>query len=270
MPDHHIDMRVASAPAANNRETFRVLGVRLAALQIPDVIERMEAWIARRDGSRFIAVTNVHVVMEARHKPSFRKVLESADLCVPDGMPLVWVGRLRGHPLERRVYGPDLLLDFCRETHEEGYRHFFYGGAPGVPEALAEKLKERFPRLNVVGVCSPPFRPLTAEEDARQIEMIHQAAPDVLWVGLGCPKQEHWMYEHRDRLRVPVLVGVGQAFDIHSGRSRQAPAWIREHGLEWLYRLLAEPRRLWRRYLLYNSEFIVCESLEVLGLKRFH
>lgn len=257
-----------ASSVAVERQTFRVLGVRIAAMQIPDVIKQMETRIAHRDGSHFIAVTNVHVVMEARNDPSFRKVLESADLCVPDGMPLIWVGRLRGHLLERRVYGPDLLLDFCHETYDKGYRHFFYGGAPGVAETLAERLKERFPSLNVVGVCSPPFRPLTAEEDAQQIEMIHLAAPDVLWVGLGCPKQERWMYEHREQLRVPVLVGVGQAFDIHSGRSKQAPYWLREHGLEWLYRLLAEPRRLWRRYLLYNSQFIVCEALEILRLKQ--
>jgi N-acetylglucosaminyldiphosphoundecaprenol N-acetyl-beta-D-mannosaminyltransferase len=243
--------------------------VRVAALQIPDVIQRMQEWILQRDGGHFIAVANVHVMMEAQHDPSFRKVLETAALCVPDGMPLVWVGRIRGHPLQRRVYGPDLLVDFCQQTQEMGYRHFFYGGAPGVPEAMTERLKKRFPRLNVVGSYSPPFRHLTAEEDARQIEMIRLAEPDVLWVGLGCPKQERWISAHLDRLEVPIILGVGQAFDIHSGRSKQAPGWLREHGLEWLYRLVAEPRRLWRRYLLYNSQFIVCESLEILGLKRF-
>lgn len=261
-------MSTATSPTSNIR-TFQVLGAQVAALQIPDVIRQMEMWIAQRDGSRFIAVTNVHVVMEGRRDPSFRTVLQAADLCVPDGMPLIWVGRLRGHLLPRRVYGPDLLWDFCRQTHEMGYRHFFLGGAPGVPEALAAKLKRPFPRLNVVGICSPPFRPLTADEDAQQIEMIRAAAPDVLWVGLGCPKQERWMYEHCERLCVPVLVGVGQAFNIHSGHSKRAPAWLSEHGLEWLYRLLAEPKRLWRRYLVYNSQFIVCESLELLGLKQF-
>jgi len=257
----------ASTLAGN--ASLNILGVRVDAVQIPDVIKEMGKWISQRDRPHYIAVANVHVVMEARHDPSFKKVLEEADLCVPDGMPLIWVGRLRGHKLQRRVYGPDLLLEFCRETQEMGYRHYFYGGAPGVPEELSEKLKGQFPQLNVAGVCSPPFRPMTAEEDARQVEMINQATPDVLWVGLGCPKQERWMREHRDRLRVPVLVGVGQAFDIHSGRSKQAPKWLREHGLEWLYRLLCEPRRLWRRYLLYNSEFIFWESLELLRLNWF-
>ena len=257
------------SPGAPVVRRFRVLGVPIGAVQIPDVVTQMEAWIRGREGSHFIAVTNVHVLMEARHDADFKRLLESADLCVPDGSPLVWIGRWRGFPLKRRVYGPDLLLDFCRETNTRGYRHFFYGAAPGVPEALAEKLKRQFPGLEVAGAYSPSFGALTPEEDARIVEMINRSEADVLWVGLGCPKQERWMSEHRERLRVPVMVGVGQAFDIHSGRLNQAPAWIREHGLEWLYRLLREPRRLWRRYLIYNSEFIVAEFLEATGLKRF-
>jgi N-acetylglucosaminyldiphosphoundecaprenol N-acetyl-beta-D-mannosaminyltransferase len=248
---------------------FRVLGVQVHALQIPDVIHQMEAWISQRCGSHFIAVANVHVLMEARHSLSFRMVLDSADLCVPDGMPLVWIGRSHGYSLKRRVCGPDLLLDFCEETNARGYRHFFYGGAPGVPEALAAKLKHQFPMLEVVGTYSPPFRPSTPEEDTRIIEMINRAAPDVLWVGLGCPKQECWIYEHREQLRAPVLLGVGQAFDLHAGRLQQAPVWMREHGLEWLFRLMAEPRRLWRRYLIYNSQFICSLFLELSKLKRF-
>ncbi len=258
---------VAIASAA--RPGFRVLGVRVDAVQIPDVVAQMEGWISQRGGSHFIVVTNVHVLMESRHNSSFKGVLDAADLCVPDGMPLIWVGRSRGYPLKSRVYGPDLLLDFCRETNAKGYRHFFYGGAPGVPEALAAKLKRQFPMLEVVGTYSPPFGPLTQEENARMVAMINYKAVDVLWVGLGCPKQELWMHQHRELLRAPVLVGVGQAFDIHAGRTRQAPTWMREHGLEWLFRLTAEPRRLWRRYLIYNSEFVIFELLEFLGLRKF-
>ena len=251
------------------RRSYRVLGVRFDAVQIAGVVARMEEWIGRREGSRYIAVSNVHVLMEGRHSVSFRKALDGADLCVPDGMPLVWVGRLRGHQLKRRVYGPDVLLNFCQETQAKGYRHFFYGGAAGVPEALGEKLQQQFPRLEIAGTYSPPFRVLTPEEDAAVVDMINGANADVLWVGLGCPKQELWMYEHRERLRVPALVGVGQAFDIHAGRVRQAPRWMREHGLEWLFRLAAEPRRLWRRYLVYNSEFVFSELLEILGVRKF-
>jgi N-acetylglucosaminyldiphosphoundecaprenol N-acetyl-beta-D-mannosaminyltransferase len=249
--------------------SYRVLGVRFDAVQIPGVIARMEEWIAQREGAHYIAVSNVHVLMEARNSVSFRNVLDGADLCVPDGMPLVWVGRLRGQNLKHRVYGPDLFLSFCRETQAKGYRHFFYGGAAGVAEALAVKLREQFPMLEIAGTYSPPFRPLTPEEDAGVVDMINRASADVLWVGLGCPKQEIWMYEHRERLRVPVLAGVGQAFDIHAGRVRQAPRWMREHGLEWLFRLASEPSRLWRRYLVYNSEFVLSELAEILGVRKF-
>jgi N-acetylglucosaminyldiphosphoundecaprenol N-acetyl-beta-D-mannosaminyltransferase len=162
-----------------------------------------------------------------------------------------------------------LLLAFCEESAGRGYRHFFYGGEPGVAERLAESLKTRFPGLKVVGTCSPPFRPLSANEDAEMVEMINRAKPDVLWVGLGAPKQERWMHEHKGRLRVPVLVGVGAAFDMLSGRRKQAPRLLREHGLEWFFRLLQEPRRLWRRYLVYGSKFIAYLLLESLRLKNF-
>jgi N-acetylglucosaminyldiphosphoundecaprenol N-acetyl-beta-D-mannosaminyltransferase len=251
----------------HGRTCFHALGVRVDAAQIPQVIERMEEWIKDGRSSHFVLLTNVHNLMEAQHDASFKRMLNSADLSVPDGMPVVWVGRLRGHRLARRVYGPDLVWDFCRETHRRKYTHFFYGGAPGVPEDLARNLKERFSMVRVVGTYSPPFRPLTPEEDAEVVDMINRAAPDVLWVGLGCPKQERWMYDHRERLRVPVMAGVGQAFDIFSGRVRQAPRWMREHGLEWLFRLLQEPRRLWRRYLIYNSQFLYYFFLELLGVK---
>jgi N-acetylglucosaminyldiphosphoundecaprenol N-acetyl-beta-D-mannosaminyltransferase len=260
--------RVASKSEAN-ASTFHVLGVRVNALQIPTVIARIEQWISNGRNCHFIAVTNIHGVMEAQHDDSFKKVLTSADLVVPDGMPLVWLGRLRGHGVKRRVYGPDLLRDFMRQTQGKAYSHFFFGGAPGIPEEVAAKLTVQFPGLRVAGTYSPPFRPLSAEEDESVVQMINHAEPDVLWVGLGCPKQERWMYEHSDRIKVPVIVGVGQAFDLHSGTKRPAPTWMREHGLEWLFRLLQEPRRLWRRYLVYGTEFLWNVSLELLGLKQF-
>ena len=184
-------------------------------------------------------------------------------------MPLVWLGRLRGFPLKRRVYGPELMLEFCRATVRKGYRHFFYGGTPGVADELAAKLARQFPGLQVVGVFSPPFRPLTPDEDAQVARRIRDAQPDVLWVGLSTPKQERWMYEHRESVEAPVMVGVGAAFDLNTGRLRQAPRWMREHGLEWLWRLLMEPRRLWRRYLLGGAEFVWWVVLEFVGLKKF-
>ncbi len=248
---------------------FRVLGVRVDALQIPGVVAQMEHWIEERGGGRYIAVTGMHGVVEAQHDSTFKNVLNAADLVVPDGMPLVWLGRLQGQSLPRRVYGPELMLAFCQASAPRGYRHFFFGGAPGVPEQLAEVLQERFPELQVVGTYSPPFRSLTPQEDEEIIQVIRNAAPDIVWVGLSTPKQEQWMYEHRERLSVPVLIGVGAAFDFHTGRVKQAPLWMREHGLEWLFRLIQEPRRLWRRYIIHGAKFCYWVALELLGLKKF-
>jgi|SRR5579872_705135 len=248
--------------------SFRVLGVQVDAVQIPEVIQQIETWIQRREPCHFIAVSGMHGVMEARNNAEFMRVLNSADLVVPDGMPLVWVGRLRGHRLPRRVYGPELMLAVCDGAATRGVRHFFFGGAPEVPEKLAQSLRDRFPGLNVVGAYSPPYRPVTHEEDEEIIAAINAAVPDILWIGLSTPKQEKWMYAHHDRLHVPVLIGVGAAFDINSGTKRQAPGWMREHGLEWFFRLIQEPRRLWRRYILYGSQFVFYIGLELLGLRK--
>jgi N-acetylglucosaminyldiphosphoundecaprenol N-acetyl-beta-D-mannosaminyltransferase len=249
--------------------SYRILGVRVDAVQIPDVISRMESWIAHRDACRFIAVTDMHSLMQAQRAASFRNILRNADLVVPDGFPLVWLGRRKGFALHRRVYGPELLERFCEATTAKGYRHFFYGGAPGVAQTLAGRLVARFPGLQVAGAHSPPFRPLTQDEEGAVISLINDSAADVLWVGLGAPKQERWMFEHRGCLNVPVQLGVGAAFDFHSGRVAQAPPWMRNHGLEWLFRLSREPRRLSRRYLLYGPQFVALVLFEVLGLKKF-
>jgi N-acetylglucosaminyldiphosphoundecaprenol N-acetyl-beta-D-mannosaminyltransferase len=254
----------------NETQVFRVLGVQVNALQTPDVIAQMEEWIARREGCRYIAVTGMHGVMESQHDGRFKDILNAAGMVVPDGYPLVWLGRRKGFPrLRRRVYGPELMAAFCEQTAAKGYRHFFYGGAPGVAQELAARFAARYPGLAVAGTYCPPFRALTADEDRDVVSAIEQARVDIVWVGLSTPKQEQWMFEHRERLRVPVLVGVGAAFDFHTERMAQAPKWLRENGLEWLFRLIQEPRRLWRRYLLYGSEFIVLVALESLGLRKF-
>jgi N-acetylglucosaminyldiphosphoundecaprenol N-acetyl-beta-D-mannosaminyltransferase len=247
--------------------SFRVLGVRVDAVQIPDVITGMESWIEEGSGGHFIAVTGMHGITEAQHDTRLKEILNRADLVVPDGMPLVWLGRLRGFPLQRRVYGPELMLEFCGATAGRGYRHFFYGGAPGVTEQLADRLRREFPGLVVAGVYAPPYRALTEGESEDIARLIRGAAPDILWVGLSTPRQERWMAEFCARLAVPVMVGVGAAFDLNAGRVRQAPHWMREHGLEWFWRLLMEPRRLWRRYLVLGPEFVWQASLELLGLK---
>jgi N-acetylglucosaminyldiphosphoundecaprenol N-acetyl-beta-D-mannosaminyltransferase len=252
-----------------SRGRFSVLVLTFNAIQIPDVIVEMRQWIARREACRYIAVTGMHGITEARHKEKFRQAIVEADLVVADGMSVVWIGRCRGHHLRRRVYGPELMLRFCKETVSAAYRHYLLGGAPGVPEQLANCLEKACPGITIVGTHSPPFRQSTPEEEAALIENINRAAPDVLWVGLGTPKQEMWMHRHRDKLRVPVMIGVGAAFDFLSLRKSQAPVWIRERGFEWLFRLTREPKRLWKRYLIGGFEFVFLVALELLGLRHF-
>lgn len=255
-----------SCPMSKQLSSFRLLRNNIHATQIEDVTEIFEGWIAGQRRSHYVALCNVHMVMESYNDPYFCSALASADLVLPDGMPLIWAARRHGFPLRRRVYGPDLLLEFCQTTSPKGYRHFLFGGHPGVPEAVAARLARTCPGIQIVGTCSPPFRKHTAEEHSEMIARINGSGADVLWVALGCPKQELWMYENRDRLDVPVIAGVGQAFDIYAGRVRQAPQWARNNGLEWAFRLMTSPRRLWRRYLLYNMQFLYCVALDGLGL----
>lgn len=250
------------------RTRYPVLGVDIDAVQVPDAIIRMSKWIDSGICGRYVAAANVHMIIEAVRNPDFKNILQNADMVVPDGMPLVWRGRKQGAVLPRRVYGPELMFEFCRTTQDRGYRHFFYGGAPGVAEKLVESLSSQM-LIEIAGTLSPPFKPLSAAEDATLVEQINAARPNILWVCLGCPKQERWMFMHRDVLRVPVMVGVGQAFDIYAGSLRQAPSILRENGLEWLFRLCIEPRRLWRRYLLYNSRFLYYSALERCGARKF-
>lgn len=248
---------------------FCVLGVRVHAVQIPDVVAQMEEWIARREAGHTIAVTGMHGVTEALHDAEFKKVLNSASMVVPDGYPLIVLGRRQGFTLPRRVYGPDLMAAFFEQTATKGYRHFFYGGAPGVAEELANCFCRRFAGTEIAGTVCPPFRELTGEEERGIAARIREARPDVVWVGLSTPKQERWMARFRSLAEVPVMIGVGAAFDFHTGRVRRAPAWLGEHGLEWLFRLAMEPRRLWRRYLLRGPEFLYHAGLEALGLRHY-
>ncbi len=253
----------SAATSSCSPDAFCVLGTRVNAVQIPGVIAQMQDWIRRRDSCRYIAVTGMHGVTEARHDPQLRAALASASLVVPDGMPLVWLGRRHGFTLPRRVYGPELMLRFFRETTSR-YRHFYYGGAPGGADALAHKFARQFPAHEIAGSFSPPYRNLSKDDSREICSMINDSNPDIVWVGLGTPKQERWMRDHQHLLSAPVLVGVGAAFDFHAGRVRSAPAWMGDHGLEWLFRLAQEPRRLWHRYLVRGSEFAALAILEFL------
>jgi len=249
--------------------TYRQLGIRVNAVEIPDAIAIVEHWIACRGPAQYIAVTGMHGMTEAQEDPQFKQVLNQAGLVVPDGMPLVWLARRHGFDLKRRVYGPEFMISFCAATAQKSYRHFFYGGAEGVAQDLASTLKRRFPGVVVAGTYTPPFRRLTSQEENEVEHLVLQTNPDILWVGLSTPKQENWMFAHR-HLSVPVMVGVGAAFDLNTGRLRQAPSWMREHGLEWLFRLCAEPRRLWRRYLIQGSKFVLYLLAEMIGLRKFN
>jgi len=249
-------------------QRVNVLGVGVSVLNLRTALDAItEAVRDRRKG--YICVTGVHGVMEAQADEVFRHILNQAFLCTPDGMPMVWVGRLRGHRAMRRVYGPDLMLEVCAWSEDNGCRHFFYGGAPGVAEALRDRLKMRFPRLQIVGCYTPPFRPLSANEEQELQEMVRKAKPDMLWVGLSTPKQEKFMAGLLSRLEVTLMIGVGAAFDFHAGRVRQAPRWMQRSGLEWFHRLCHEPRRLAGRYFRNNPLFILKIAGQFAGLKKY-
>jgi N-acetylglucosaminyldiphosphoundecaprenol N-acetyl-beta-D-mannosaminyltransferase len=238
-----------------------VLGVRVSAINMEMAVRTIEDWIVQQE-SHYVCVTGVHGVMESQRDKALLRIHNAAGLVTPDGMPLVWLSRLMGFPQVERVYGPDLMLAVCAK---QGYRQFFYGGSPGVAERLASRLQSRFPGLQVAGVYSPPFGALSPEEDTAVVEHLNVANPDIVWVGISTPKQECWMAEHIGRLSAPVLIGVGAAFDFHAGLKKQAPYWMQWSGLEWLFRLLMEPRRLWRRYLINNPRFLWLVLLQALG-----
>lgn len=259
-----------SAPTPQSKPpspSYDVLGVRVHCVQIPDVIAEVESWIESREQTRYIALTGMHGVSESIRDLGFRKILNSASLVVPDGMPLIWLARWHQHPIERRVCGADLMEAFCQQTGSR-YRHFFYGGAPGVAERLAQCLRNRH-NITLAGTYTPPFRRLTNEEENEVAARVQAAAPDVMWIGLSTPKQERWMYDHKNKFLVPVMFGVGAAFDFNSGKLRRAPDWMGNLGLEWLFRLLAEPKRLWKRYLVTIPIAIWSVSLEMFHLKKF-
>jgi N-acetylglucosaminyldiphosphoundecaprenol N-acetyl-beta-D-mannosaminyltransferase len=256
---------LSSSPVPGHAQlpSFRILGVRVDAVQMSDAVKRLCSWLENPQAvTHYVAVTGMHGVAESRQNEEFRRVLNTAGMVVPDGMPLVWLGRLQGFPLRHRVCGSELMDRFCQVTGN-AYRHFFFGGAPGVAEELAQILHEKH-GIVIAGAYTPPFRPLTDAEERELASIVDEASPHVFWVGLSTPKQEKWMYEHRHKLSVPVMLGVGAAFDMNSGNLRRAPEWMRENGLEWLFRLGCEPRRLWKRYLITIPQAVWFVCMELL------
>jgi N-acetylglucosaminyldiphosphoundecaprenol N-acetyl-beta-D-mannosaminyltransferase len=245
-----------------------VLGVGISAVNPVLALQTIIGWIDRRQ-HQYVCVTGVHGVMESQRNETLRGIHNRSGMVTPDGMPMVWLSKLSGHRHVDRVYGPDLMLSVCAASPALGYRHFLYGGNDGVAELLAERLRARFPGLEIVGTHTPPFRPLSAEEDAAVVEQINQSGAQIVWVGLSTPKQEQWMASHLGRLDANVLLGVGAAFDFHAGLVPQAPRWVQRSGFEWGYRLLTNPRRLWKRYLSNNPTFVFRVVQQRLGLKTY-
>lgn len=232
-----------------------VLGQRLDATDYADATARVIDW-ANRGESRYVCLSNVHMVMQGWDDSNFRQIINAADLITTDGVPLVWCLRALGLPSAVRVYGPDLTLHVCAAAAQQQLAIGLYGGTAQSLKEFAALLQSRFPAIEIACSIAPPFRPLTEAEDATYTKQLAESGARILFVGIGCPKQEIWMSEHRGRLNMPML-GVGAAFDFHAGRVKQAPAWLQAIGLEWLFRLLMEPRRLWRRYAWHNPRFVL-------------
>jgi N-acetylglucosaminyldiphosphoundecaprenol N-acetyl-beta-D-mannosaminyltransferase len=244
-----------------------VLGAPVHIVGVEDVLRLMEQWIRERDRCHWIAVTGSHGALEAHKHPDFRDVLKTADLSVPDGR---WAARVAASKMScetHQVRGADLVSAFCELSCHKGFTNYFYGDTDETLSLASNRLQAKHPGVKIVGTYSPPFRQLTAGEDAAVVEMINRANPDVLWVALGLPKQERWIVAHRGRLKVPVIVAVGAAIKFHSGTVVPAPRWASRAGLEWLWRLVHEPRTVWRRALIYGPQFMALSLLDVIRHK---
>ena len=255
---------VSAAKAAPEIATRRILGVPVAITDYAGAVDAMDAMI--ESGNRgYVCAVAVHALTVGLDDPVMAEALQGATLVLPDGMPVVWAANMLGAGLADRVYGPELMLRYSDHCAERGHRIWLYGGRDqGSLVQLALNLRRRHPGINIVGGYSPPFRPMTEEEEDALVDQINDARPDVLWVGIGVPKQEKWMARMRDRLDVPVMCAVGAAFDFHAGRISQAPSWMQQRGLEWIYRIAQEPRRLLPRYLYFNPRFVLAFARQYL------
>jgi N-acetylglucosaminyldiphosphoundecaprenol N-acetyl-beta-D-mannosaminyltransferase len=249
-------------------EYVDVLGVMISAVDMNLAVHLAEQKIAVGNPG-YVCVTGVHGVMEAQTDPELLHILNHAAINLPDGMPMTWIGRLQGFRHMDRVFGPDFMMAMCRISAERGYRHFFYGGKPGIAERLSETLQRKFPGLQVVGTYTPPFRDLNPEEERELAARMLQSRPHILWIGLSTPRQERFMAQYAEQLKVPLSVGVGAAFDFHTGQIRDCSNWIKRAGLQWLHRLLQDPKRLWKRYLRNNPAFLWRIAWQIAGLRQY-
>jgi N-acetylglucosaminyldiphosphoundecaprenol N-acetyl-beta-D-mannosaminyltransferase len=246
-----------------NRQKGTVLGVSIDVISIDDAAKRILEWARARE-SRYVSICNAHVVVTANKDPDFGHVIAGSDMATPDGAPVAWVLRRIGFQEQRRVCGPDLMWLLCKMSAEQGIGIYGYGSTENTLSALRERLVHTYPALCIVGLESPPFRALSAEEDEEAVSRINDSGAGIVFVGLGCPKQERWMAEHRGRVNA-VMIGVGAAFDFHAETVKRAPKWLQRVGLEWLHRLASEPRRLWKRYLVTNTLFVLGAGKQLLA-----
>jgi N-acetylglucosaminyldiphosphoundecaprenol N-acetyl-beta-D-mannosaminyltransferase len=266
MADHYMGESVV--PPSSEQTRVNILGVGVSAVNMEVALRQTETLLDRGEKG-YVCVTGVHGIMEAQSDEAFRDILNRSFLTTPDGMPTVWLGRIHGFKDINRVYGPDYMANLCERSVAKGYKHFLYGGKPGVAEELKAELTRRFPGLQIVGTYTPPFRPLNSDEENDLRSQLETSKADVLWCGLSTPKQERFISSYYDRMPVKLMVGVGAAFDLLSGNLDEAPDWMKRSGLQWLYRLIKEPRRLWRRYLLNNPKFAWLTLLQLTGLRGF-
>ena len=251
------------APSAQPRRVLPVLGVPIDVLSPAAAVQGLLGWAQRRE-SRVVCICNAHSVVTAHRDAGFMQVLRAADMATPDGAPVAWMLRRQGAASQARVSGPDLMRDYCALAAQRGESIFLFGNTESALQQLQAQLRKTWPALRIAGAVSPPFRPLSNAEDEAIVQQINASGASTLWVSLGCPKQELWMAAHRGRVQA-VMVGVGAAFDFHAGTVKRAPPWMREHGLEWLHRLVSEPRRLWRRYLVTNTLFVLAAARQLLS-----
>jgi N-acetylglucosaminyldiphosphoundecaprenol N-acetyl-beta-D-mannosaminyltransferase len=249
-------------------ERANVLGVGVHATTMEEAVRLSDCLLQSRMQS-YVCLTGVHGVMEAQRDSQLRRILNEAVLCLPDGMPTVWLGHAQGYQHMARVYGPDYMAELCRWGLQRGYRHFLYGGKPGVAELLGGRLEGRFPGIQIVGSYTPPFGALSETQESELREQVAACTPDILWVGLSTPKQERFMAEHVGKLDVSLMAGVGAAFDVHAGLVADSPDWIKQCGLQWLDRLRKEPRRLGHRYLKNNPAFLWNLALQMVRVRQF-
>ena len=253
----------------NKAEVLTILGTRVNMLEMDQAIERLEAWITGSSICRRVVVTGMHGIMQAKKSSCFQKIVNSADLFVPDGISLIWIGMIKGFRLRRRVTGSELMWTFFRVADAKGYSSFFYGDTEDTLALLSEKVQFNFPNHKIAGVISPPFTIQTPEAEERDLKAINESGADVLWGGLGLPKQEEWIFRNRGRLTVPVAIGVGASFKFLSGQVMRAPDWVGRNGMEWLWRLITEPRIVWRRIFLDGPCFMFFVLQELVGLRKY-